>query len=63
MALTYSRKTAKRKLTHFEGRIIRHIYNVFKNSITICAEAVRVSSAIQAPDYIALPIISSHILS
>ena len=47
-------EAAMRKLTHLEGQAIHHIYKVFKYGIAICAEAVRISSAIQAPDYITL---------
>ena len=37
-----------------ETQAIHHIYNVFKYGIAICSESVRMSSAIQVPEYITL---------
>ena len=47
-------EAAMHKLTYLEGQAIHHIYKVFKYGIAICTEAVTISSAIQAPDYITL---------
>ena len=43
-----------RKLTHVEGQAVHHIWRVFKYGIAMCAEAVHISSSIQAPDYLTL---------
>ena len=47
-------EAAMRKLTHVEGQAVHNIWKVFKHGIAICAEAVRISSSIQAPDYLTL---------
>ena len=45
-------EAATRKLTHVEDQAVHRIWKVFKYGIAICAEAVRISSSLQAPDYL-----------